>query len=98
MMKTALDSGPPGRRTPLRQSDNTNDPSGVVEVCVDNAAELDDALNDAVALVLEAATEYRTGVMVTRVDVGKYVVQADRDVPAGLIRQRHARSPMDAKG
>lgn len=72
----------------LRRTDNDSSPR-MVEVRVERAADLDKALNDAVALILNAATELKTGIMVTRMGDGRYIVQAHPEVPIGLIRQRH---------
>lgn len=63
--------------------------SGVVEVKVERAADVDEALHDAITLVLEPAMERRTGIMVTRIDAGRYTVQVHPEVPAGIIRQRY---------
>lgn len=71
-----------------RGSDNDSS-LRIVEVKVEGAADLDEALNDAVELMLKAATEQKTGIMVTRMGVGRYVVQAHPEVAVGLIRQRH---------
>jgi hypothetical protein len=61
---------------------------GVVEVKVARAAELDEALHNAVALVLKTAMEHKTGILMTRMGAGRYTVQAHPEVPVGLIRQR----------
>ncbi|SKB99257.1 hypothetical protein SAMN05660473_03494 [Arthrobacter sp. 49Tsu3.1M3] len=62
---------------------------GMVEVIVTDSAQVDQALKDGVAKVMEAATRHHTGVMVTRTGPGRYIVRAHPAVPYGLIRQRH---------
>lgn len=64
---------------------------GMLEVHVKQAAEVDDALTMAISVVQEAATEHRTGILITRIDVGRYIVRAHPAVPFGLIRQQHER-------
>ena len=62
---------------------------GMVEVRVEQASELDNALAKATDVVLKAAIEHRTGILVTRVDTGRYIVRAHPAVPFGLVRHRH---------
>ena len=62
---------------------------GMLEVHVREASEVDSALEQAIQVVLKAASEHRTGILVTRIDTGKYIVRAHPAVPFGLIRQRH---------
>jgi len=62
---------------------------GMVEVIVKDSAQVDQALNDGVARVMDAAIRHHTGVMVTRTGPGQYIVRAHPAVPYGLIRQRH---------
>ncbi|WP_394525590.1 hypothetical protein [Paenarthrobacter nicotinovorans] len=62
---------------------------GMVEVLVDRAVDLDGALNQAIGVVRAAAEEHETGIMVTRIGPGSYIVRADPVVPFGLVRQRH---------
>ena len=62
---------------------------GVVEVNVEKATDLDDALNEAVALMLEGAAKRKNGILVTRMGVGRYIVQEHPEVPIGLIRERY---------
>jgi hypothetical protein len=69
---------------------NEDSPPGVVEVTVNNASELDNALDNAVEVVLKAATRHRTGILVTRIGAGNYTVRAHPAVPFGLIRQCHS--------
>lgn len=88
-METALDVLPPHEGTPSRLGVSGNIPAGVVEVKVERAADLDGALNDAVTEVLKAAIEHKIGILVTRIDVGRYIVQAHPEVPVGLTRQRY---------
>jgi hypothetical protein len=63
--------------------------SGMLEVNVKKAADVDQALEDAIAQITEAAKRHVTGVMVTRIGPGRYIVRAHPAVPYGLIRQQH---------
>ena len=65
----------------------------MLEVNVGAAAELDDALGDAVATVTEAATEHKTGILITRVSAGKYIVRAHLRAGAAAPRGMSGRSP-----
>ena len=62
---------------------------GMLEVHVKEASEVDSALEQAIEVVLKAASEHRTGILVTRIDAGRYIVRAHPAVPFGLIRQRY---------
>lgn len=62
---------------------------GMVEVHVEMASEVDQALTEAVAQVTIAATSNRIGILITRIDAGRYIVRAHPQVPFGLTRQRH---------
>lgn len=62
---------------------------GVAEVVVTKAVDLEHALHNAVTLVMETAMERRTGIMMTRLGIGRYIVQVHPEVPVGLIRERH---------
>lgn len=64
-------------------------PPGMVEVNVSTAAELDQALEDAIAVVTEAAVQHHIGILVTRMSAGRYIVRAHPAVPFGLVRQQH---------
>lgn len=61
-------------------------PPGMVEVRVQKASEVDHALNEAIVRVRKAATRYRLGIMVTRLEAGWYIVRAHPEVPFGLFR------------
>lgn len=61
---------------------------GVVEVSASHSDDLCRALDDAVRAVGEAADRYRTGIMITDVGGGAYVVRAHPAVPHGLVRER----------
>lgn len=65
---------------------------GMLEVHVKEASEVDTALEEAIAVVLKAALQHRTGILVTRIEAGRYIVRAHPAVPFGLIRQRHEAS------
>lgn len=71
--------------TPIQQ----HPPPGMVQVHVEDSAELDRALDDAIESIKSAANQHRTGIMVTRTGPGRYIVRAHPAVPHGLIRQRH---------
>ncbi|HJV98568.1 MAG TPA: hypothetical protein VJ617_05685 [Arthrobacter sp.] len=63
---------------------------GVVEVRVGNPNDVLRALDDAVRAVGEAADRYGTGIMITDVGGGGYVVRAHPAVPHGLVRERRS--------
>lgn len=62
----------------------------MVEVNVSTVAELDQALEEAIAAVTEAAAQHHIGILVTRMSTGRYIVRAHPAVPFGLVRQQHA--------
>jgi len=62
---------------------------GMLEVQVKDASEVDGALEEAISVVMKAALQHRTGILVTRIETGRYIVRAHPAVPFGLIRQRH---------
>ncbi|MFC9354063.1 hypothetical protein [Arthrobacter sp. NPDC057013] len=62
---------------------------GMVDVIVDVASQIDHALNNAVETVKAAAIRHETGIMITRIGPGRYIVRAHPAVPFGLIRQQH---------
>nr|WP_258868583.1 hypothetical protein [Arthrobacter sp. RT-1] len=61
--------------------------AGMVEVRVQEAGQVREALAGAVLEVREAADRYSTGIMITDVGEGCYVVRAHPAVPHGLIRE-----------
>jgi hypothetical protein len=61
---------------------------GMVEVRVSDPRDANKALADAVAVVREAADRYGTGIMITEIGEGYYVVRAHPAVPAGLVREQ----------
>jgi hypothetical protein len=61
----------------------------MVDVSVDDASQVDQALNDAVETVKAAVTRHETGIIITRTGPGRYIVRAHPAVPFGLIRQQH---------
>ncbi|PTT67099.1 hypothetical protein [Arthrobacter sp. HMWF013] len=63
---------------------------GMLEVNVKSAAELDRALEEAIDQTMKAAVHHGTGIMVTRIGTGRYIVRAHPTVPYGLVRQDHA--------
>ncbi|MDR6639561.1 hypothetical protein J2Y68_003222 [Paenarthrobacter nitroguajacolicus] len=62
---------------------------GMLEVHAKHASEVDDALTKAIDVVKIAATEYKIGILVSRIDAGRYIVRAHPAVPFGLVRQQH---------
>lgn len=62
---------------------------GMLEVHAKHASEVDDALTKAIDVVKIAATEHKTGILVSRIDAGKYIVRAHPTVPFGLVRQQY---------
>ena len=62
---------------------------GMVEVRVESTHEVDQALDNAVAAVKDAAIRHNTGIMITRTAPGQYIIRAHPAVPYGLIRQQH---------
>jgi hypothetical protein len=62
---------------------------GMMEVHVSSAGEADLALDRAVAVITEAAKHHRTGVLVTRIGAGHYIVRAHPAVPYGLVREKY---------
>lgn len=61
---------------------------GVVEVRASHPDDVGMALDDAVRAVVAAADRYGTGIMITDVGGGSYVVRAHPAVPYGLVRER----------
>lgn len=69
--------------------DRRHDLTGMVEVQVEKASELNAALEDAVATVSRAASEHRTGILITGINASAHVVRPHPGVPFGLIRQQY---------
>ena len=84
MNKTA-----PTHRPVSQETDQNKRLPGVVEVNVHSAAEIDPALEEAIAVVRETAAHHRIGILVTRTGAGSYIVRAHPAVPHGLVRQQH---------
>ena len=61
----------------------------MVEVTVKEASEASRAIQDAVATISDAAEVHQTGIMVTRVGPGSFIVRAHPAVPYGFVRQHH---------
>jgi hypothetical protein len=61
----------------------------MVEVRVESPHEVDQALENAVVTVKDAAIRHNIGIMITRTAPGQYIVRAHPAVPFGLIRQQH---------
>ena len=81
-MSKAVKEQPVGKHQPEPRS------AGMVEVRVRDAADAAQALADAVLAVGEAAARYGTGIMITEVGEGSYVVRAHPAVPFGLVREQ----------
>lgn len=63
---------------------------GMLEVRVSSAGEVDSALDQAIAVITETGKLHGTGVLVTRLGSGHYIVRAHPAVPYGLVRERSA--------
>lgn len=62
---------------------------GMLEIHVNQASEVDEALARATDVVREAAARHQTGILITRIGAGRYIVRAHPAVPLGLVRQQH---------
>lgn len=78
----------PTQRPGSQEPDRNRRLPGMVEVNVHSAAEVDPALEEAIAVIREAAAHHRIGVLVTRTGAGSYIVRAHPAVPYGLVRQQ----------
>lgn len=83
MNKTA-----PTQRPASQEPDGHKGLPGMVEVNVHSAAEIDSALDDAIAVIRETAAHHRIGILVTRTGACSYIVRAHPAVPFGLVRQQ----------
>lgn len=88
-MEVRNETGPAMRTGGLQSQAEHSRLPGVLEVNVVSAAEVDQALEEAIAIVMATASHHGTGVLVTRIGVGSYIVRAHPGVPHGLIRQQH---------
>lgn len=84
MNKTA-----PTQRPASQEPDGNKRLRGMVEVNVQNTAEVEPALEEAIAVIRETAAHHRIGILVTRTGAGSYIVRAHPAVPYGLVRQQH---------
>lgn len=84
MNKTA-----PTQRPVSQEPDGNKRLRGMVEVNVQNTAEVEPALEEAIAVIRETAAHHRIGILVTRTGAGSYIVRAHPAVPYGLVRQQH---------
>ena len=91
-MKTAParseDSSPAKPDSPLSQATEDRSP-GMLEVRVTHSSEIDRALEEAIEQVQHAALQHGTGILVTRIGAGRYIVRAHPQVPCGLVRQKY---------
>lgn len=78
------------QRAASQEPDGNKRLPGMVEVNVHSAAEVDPALEEAIALIRETAAHHRIGILVTRTGAGSYIVRAHPAVPYGLVRQQRA--------
>ena len=62
---------------------------GMLEVHATCASEVADALTRAIDIVKTAATEHKTGILISRIGAGRYIVRAHPAVPFGLVRQQY---------
>jgi hypothetical protein len=69
--------------------DSCTPPPGMLEVNV-KEAKVDEALEEAISQVTEAAVRHQTGGLVTRVGPGSYIVRAHPAVSYGRTRQQYA--------
>ena len=60
---------------------------GMIEVRVEDALEVDQALKNAVDRIQPAATRHQVGIMISQTGPGHYIVRAHPEVPYGLTRQ-----------
>ena len=68
---------------------------GMLEIHVSQASEVDDALTTAIGVVQKAAIKHQTGILVTKVEAGRYIVRAHPAVPYGLVRHLDEPSAAD---
>lgn len=61
-------------------------------VFVDSANTLDSALGQAVMSLRHEATKTRAGILITRLEPGRYEVTLRTDIPYGVIRNRFGSS------
>ena len=81
-MSNAVKEQPVGKHQPEPRS------VGMVEVRARKTGDAGQALADAVLAVGEAAQRYGTGIMITEVGEGSFVVRAHPAVPFGLVREQ----------
>jgi hypothetical protein len=60
---------------------------GMIEVRVEDALQVDQALNSAVVGIQPAAIRHQVGILISRIGPGYYIVRAHPEVPYGLTRQ-----------
>jgi hypothetical protein len=77
------------QRAASQELDGNKRLPGMVEVNVQSAAEVNPALEEAIAVIRETAAHHRMGILVTRTGAGSYIVRAHPSVPYGLVRQQH---------
>lgn len=61
---------------------------GMVEVEIEEPAETQNVLAEAIEAVMGAAIHHETGILITEIGPGRYIVRAHPEVPSGLIRQK----------
>lgn len=60
---------------------------GMLEVTAGCGSDVPDSLANAVKVVSRAAEEHRTGILISRIGLDRYIVRAHPAVPYGLIRE-----------
>lgn len=71
-----------------RRTDFVARAPGMLEIHVNDSSMVDEALERAIRVVEQAAAEHETGILITQIDTGRYIVRAHPAVPVGLVRQQ----------
>lgn len=74
----------------MAEAGNQESAPGMIEVNLNDISKVDRELNEAIETVKRAATHHHTGIMVTRIGPGRYIVRAHPAVPFGLTREQHS--------
>lgn len=71
------------------RSENARPPTpGMLEVTINERADLESVLADAIKEIFPAAEFHGTGILITRITNDHYIVRAHACVPTGLVRHR----------
>lgn len=76
----------PAHRDPEDLRDGFPSP-GMLEVTAASGSDVPDSLANAIDVVSRAADEHRTGILISRIGLDRYIVRAHPGVPYGLIRE-----------